>query len=348
MTFSPLDFGYYYITSGLGSIVTIDSAVPTATVYDKNETTPVAPVKTIVSVDGVAQSEVTEANAHVGSVVGFKLVGSTNNWIDQDTIRTEWTITDTPTNMEIDLSSLVVKFNDTELTIDDDYTASIDDTTGELTINVPMVDEDGNSVFPANLGTTAGLIPIEITYEATITADAGDSPATNEIPGGGTKVYTYMFQLRKSDGTNALLGAKFEIYNGSTLLTFSINADGDYVYDPAGTVTQIDLTEEALGENGVPTAVITGLDNRWNLTVKEVVVPKGYNQAEDTSVAGSALVKVEVGADPANCDIEVVNNQGAELPSTGGIGTTIFYVVGGILVAAAVVLLITKKRVEDN
>ena len=42
----------------------------------------------------------------------------------------------------------------------------------------------------------------------------------------------------------------------------------------------------------------------------------------------------------------VVNNKGSELPSTGGMGTTIFYVVGSILVLGAAILLITKKRMS--
>ena len=147
VTFSNLDFGYYYITSGLGSAVTIDSAVPAQTVYDKNETTPVDPTKTIVSVDGTAKDSVTSADAHVGSVVGFKLEGSTNNWIDKDTIRESWSITDTPTNMTIDLSTVVVKFNGTELAADA-YTASVSES-GALTISVPMVDDKKNSIYPA-------------------------------------------------------------------------------------------------------------------------------------------------------------------------------------------------------
>ena len=40
----------------------------------------------------------------------------------------------------------------------------------------------------------------------------------------------------------------------------------------------------------------------------------------------------------------IANNSGFELPSTGGMGTTLFYVIGGIMVLAAVVLLVTKKR----
>ena len=46
--------------------------------------------------------------------------------------------------------------------------------------------------------------------------------------------------------------------------------------------------------------------------------------------------------------LEVINNKGTVLPSTGGIGTTIFYVVGGLLVVGAGVLLVTKKRVSDD
>ncbi|MBR0162865.1 MAG: isopeptide-forming domain-containing fimbrial protein [Oscillospiraceae bacterium] len=344
VTFSNLAFGYYYITSGLGSVVTIDTAAPDAEVYDKNDATDVPPTKTIVSVDGEEQDEVTEATAHVGSVVGFKVTAITTNWVyDGDdpegwVIREEWELVDTPTNMELDLDSLVVKFNDTELTKDTDYTATLDG--GTLTINVPMVDEDGNSVFEANHGEEAGQIPIEITYEATITKAAAGAPAENEVGGPPVLIYTYMFELYKSDGTDDLLGAQFEIYNGDTLLTFELNDDGEYVYTADGSLTRIDLTD-------VATAVITGLDNRWNLTVKEVVVPEGYNQAEDTDVAGEDLVRVEDGADPADCLIEVVNNKGVELPSTGGIGTTLFYVIGSILVLGAGVVLVAKKRAID-
>lgn len=50
----------------------------------------------------------------------------------------------------------------------------------------------------------------------------------------------------------------------------------------------------------------------------------------------------------ANPDIKILNNTGAELPSTGGIGTTVFYVLGGLLVVCAGVLLITKRRMNKN
>ena len=46
--------------------------------------------------------------------------------------------------------------------------------------------------------------------------------------------------------------------------------------------------------------------------------------------------------------VQITNKSGTELPSTGGTGTTIFYVLGSILVVAAGVLLVTKKRMSDR
>ena len=46
--------------------------------------------------------------------------------------------------------------------------------------------------------------------------------------------------------------------------------------------------------------------------------------------------------------VHVINQTGTELPSTGGIGTTIFYVLGSVLVVAAGVLLVTKKRMDGK
>ncbi|MCR5449254.1 MAG: LPXTG cell wall anchor domain-containing protein [Solobacterium sp.] len=341
VTFSNLDFGYYYITSGLGATVTINTAAPTAEVYDKNDAEDADPTKTIVSVDGTAVDNLTETDAHVGSVIGFEINAITTNWVYEGNepsgwnIREEWTVTDTPTSMSIDEASVHVYVNGTEIT--SGFTKAIADS-GALTVTIDMMDDNGNSIYPANLGEKEGQIPVKVTYTATVTKDAGETPAKNEIPGTSLKVNTYQFDLEKTDGSTALLGAKFEVYNGETKLTFTVNEAGHYVYDAQGTVDQIDLTE-------VATATITGLD-KWDLTLKEVVVPKGYNQAEDTAVLKDDLKLV--GDTTSTATVTVVNKQGSVLPSTGGIGTTLFYVIGAILVLGSGVLMVSKKRMGAN
>lgn len=110
--------------------------------------------------------------------------------------------------------------------------------------------------------------------------------------------------------------------------------------------------------NGEGVVSFTGL-GAGRYTITEVTTPDGYNHIEpieieiifnESSKTFSAYLYDENGyenATPINMGgYEIVNQAGALLPSTGGIGTTIFYVVGGILVVGAGVLLITKKRMS--
>ena len=341
VTFSDLEYGYYYITSGLGAAVTIDSAIPDAEVYDKNGSEEVPPEKTIVSVDGLEVDDPKAADAHVGSVVSFLVTAGTTNWIDQDTIRTEWGLVDTATNMFIDPETIVVKVNGEEIS---NYTAA-GDGNGGMTLNIPMVDEDGNSIYEANHSDVAGQIPIEITYDAVILEAAAGEPAKNEIPDDVVVLYTYAFQVLKVDGQEEPLpGAQFELWADGAALTFIDNEDGTYTYSADGEVTTLDMTENT-------TIVVKGLDNTWSYTLKETKVPDGYNQAADIAIAGADLTKVEEGVDTsiestALYKETVINNSGTELPSTGGTGTMMFYVIGAILMAGAGVVLVSRRRMS--
>ncbi len=269
--------------------------------------------------------------------------------------------------MTIDLNSVVVKVNGTTLTKTTNYTATLEN--GTLKVNIPLTDSNGNSIYAANTldenNTILGLIPIEITYTATIDAAAGAAPAKNQLPGDNPPppvvVNTYAFQVAKTDGADPLPGAQFELWSTKgtqtdAKLTFIDNGDGTYTYSPTGTVTTLDMTTNT-------TIVIKGLDKAWTYTLKEITVPKGYNQAADITVNGSSLTKVEeitttadgttttkvVDTTPTSTELykeTVVNNAGTELPSTGGMGTTIFYIIGAILVIGAGVVLVTRRRMN--
>lgn len=118
-------------------------------------------------------------------------------------------------------------------------------------------------------------------------------------------------------------------------------------------------------ENPASTFEFSGLDDgTYRLT--ETVTPAGYNSIEPIEFTVEAVhidgdtptlttltgnkVSGEISFTPnvsgASLSADVVNNAGTVLPETGGIGTTIFYVLGGLLVLTAVVLLVTKKRMS--
>ena len=95
--------------------------------------------------------------------------------------------------------------------------------------------------------------------------------------------------------------------------------------------------------------------NKLSEDVEIVISATTANNQNWSGTASDALTKIDVTANgekgegnvnEGSAKVTVVNNKGSELPSTGGMGTTIFYVVGSILVLGAAILLITKKRMS--
>ncbi|MGO5163498.1 SpaH/EbpB family LPXTG-anchored major pilin [Fusicatenibacter saccharivorans] len=202
-----------------------------------------------------------------------------------------------------------------------------------------------------------------------------NSEDTTETP--KKKVYDWTFKMgvnKVKENGDLLTGAKFVL---SKVETLKVNADEDG--NPTVTANLIALIENAdgtytvapAGYTGTTTYVIEagsttikGLDDAINYYLYETKAPSGYNKlnapvkfninAETTSYGtdGSTEPKVTVTIDnnePSNDLIaKVINREGSSLPSTGGIGTTIFYVVGGILMAVAAILLITKKKMSNK
>ena len=378
-TFSGLDYGYYYITSSLGTVVTIDTAGKNVKVVDKNSSTPTGPEKKITAEKSAIDQSldqsgiaVTNNDTSVGSTETFTVTFNATNWVKSEdgqtpgpgtlgTKVTEWNFTDTPEGLEINPSTVKIYVNGTDA--EHDVTNTVTDisvsTDGVLTFTIPWVDEQGKHRYSAET-TGSELIPVTIVYDAKITADAATAVAPNEVvikynddtqvgDKAVTDTYTYKFKLEKKDEKgNALKGAEFELYFGSdtsnseNALKFVQVEDGVYRYDPEGdpeeTVTHIIPAGDAA------TARIIGLDNA-SYTLKEVVVPKGYNKAADQAVSGLSRVDAE---ETSITKVTITNLKGAELPSTGGMGTTIFYVVGAVLVIGAGVVLIARRRMNSE
>ena len=220
---------------------------------------------------------------------------------------------------------------------------------------------------------------IVISYSATLNENAviagegnpntsklsyGDSSNTKYTPDSQTKTYTWDVDVFKytMDGETetALAGAKFTLSkstDGSSPI--ALVSKGNNVYRVAktgetGTVTEI--TTDTTGK-----LTIQGLDaDTYYLT--ETVAPAGYNMLAapikviidndgNVTYATKTTANGEYGnavAADASLGIKILNQSGTELPSTGGMGTTLFYVLGSVLVLGAVVLLVTKKRMSTK
>ena len=188
---------------------------------------------------------------------------------------------------------------------------------------------------------------IKITYSATVTSDAltvdpANNTATLDYGDGHTtemdqvNVYNAKFTVTKQDGDGkALEGAGFVVKN----------ADNKYYKIENNVVSWVDsidaATEYKSDANGAVPA-FTGLAD-GTYTLIEKTVPDGYNKAADSTFT---IEEGDYTADNLEQEATVINNSGTELPSTGGIGTTIFYILGTILVIGAGVVLVTRRRMN--
>ena len=168
-----------------------------------------------------------------------------------------------------------------------------------------------------------------------------------------SEVYVYTYQLnntkRAENENGALLkGAGFRLYSAETCnvteeIKLKMNEDGTYSRDFSTEGKGVEMFSDDKGQFNVK-----GLD-AGTYYLKETTTPTGYNTCGLTTVtikANHTGNRLEL--DGSNLSTTIINNSGTVLPSTGGIGTTIFYVVGGGLMVAAAILLITKKRMENH
>ena len=321
---SNLPNGYYYITTTTGTVVTIDSTNPNAEVTDKN------------IVPGV-DKKITGASSY--DTDGKKALAQ---------VGTEVTFTATIT---VGKGQIGYEFNDTmssgltyvadSLTVTGIPAAGYTATASGQTINVEFDDTE-----IAKLAQGAEIV---LTYKATITENAlNDDPENNTatISYGNnsqytsepstTQVYNAQFSVNKKDGNgDPLADAGFVI----------ANADGKYYKLDNGVVTwvdSIDAADEHVSDDQGAVAPFTGLAN-GTYTLIEKTVPAGYNKAADSTFT---VAEHDYTADNLQQEADVTNNSGTELPSTGGIGTTIFYIIGAILVIGAGVVLVTRRRMN--
>lgn len=355
--FDNLPLGWYLVVSDLttDAICSIDTTAKNVTIREKNG----AP--TVEKKVEYASGSWGEGNdGNVGDTVNFQTTiyvtdGNPTNYVLHDKMSN---------GLNFKEDSIVVKKNDKPFT---DYTKETptDGCTFEIKFNKDSLQPNDKVV---------------VTYSATINSNAVVGTTGNEnetwlkygesgetIPS-KTKTYTWKFNILKyfTDSNNEkqyLADVEFVLYRKN-----NTTDPAEYAkFDPNNKLTGWTKNESEatkLKTNATSNVAVEGLD-AGTYFLKETATPVGFNSltsdvevriTSNCNTLTSANYAVEykmvneddfTGAGDEKI-VPIENNRGTTLPGTGGIGTTLFYVIGGGLMAAAAILLITKKRMENH
>nr|MBQ8244836.1 isopeptide-forming domain-containing fimbrial protein [Oscillospiraceae bacterium] len=361
VAFDNLPYGYYAVTTTQGTVVSINSTTPTASVTDKN-TAPTLDkeITGATYVDAAGEAAMAEVGSTVTYTSTITVGAGAKNYVYHDTM--EDTLTFNAGSVKVYKGSVA----DGNIVDSSNYEVKNGATHGEDPATVTHTfDVDFTPEYEKTLVKDDKLI---IVYTATVNGTAlTTDPANNtayvsygnagETTEDSTSVYNASIQVTKVDGDQKpLADAGFvltrTVTENDTTKTQYYKLDNGIV----SWVDNIDGATELVTTEDSNIVTFTSL-SAGTYTLVENTVPDGYNKAADVNVT-IALVDnndnnedtftvTYTGTEANTNNVTVMNQAGSTLPSTGGMGTTLFYIVGGLMVAAAVVLLVTKKRMAS-
>lgn len=358
VTFDKLSLGYYLVDSSVGSLCGLDTTAKNVTIVEKNGV-PAVDKKVSNTENGTYDIANT---ASIGDTVHFQTIitaqAGAQNYVLHDKMDAGLTFNESSVKVKLNKK----KTNENKDLTNTDYslvTTGLESTDPKCTFHINFTQTLCDSLEADDT--------ITVTYSATLNENAvigstgnvnetklgyGDSKETTE-----DKTHTFTYDIpvfkytMKENVKTELEHAKFTLSlneNGSNPIKFKgSNVKNKYIKDETGTVTEVEspqdgkLTFEGLGA-GTYYLTETKQPDGYNKLAKSVKVEIDANGA--IKVDGESIVKTE-GAERL---VEVENKTGTVLPSTGGVGTTMIYLIGGALVLGSGVVLVTKRRVKGK
>lgn len=356
--YSGLDLGYYLVDSSMGTLCALTTTNPTVEIEEKN-TAPTVEKKVGNSAENVNSENNT---ASIGDKVYFKTTITTQpgaqNYVLHDKMTEGLTFDENSVNVSLHKKATS---DEKTLTKTKDYsvdTTNLENTDPKCTFHINFTKElcDGLEADDT----------ITVAYFATVNENAvignvekntnetwlkyGDSQNTQHktttTKTFEMKVFKFYKDKNDSNTEKGLADAKFTLSkNKNGTDPIKLIDKGSNTYRVAKTDETNTITEVITPDNGRFTIQGLGAGTYYLTETKQ---PAGYNKLSGpVTVVIDETGLVKVGESEAN-PVKVENKTGTVLPSTGGAGTTMIYLVGAVLVLGSGVVLVTKRRVKGK
>lgn len=354
VTIDGLELGYYLVGSSMGALCSLDTAHSEVTINDKNKK---PTVEKKIALNNNINNLDSNNSANIGDDVIFlttiNVQPGAKNYVLHDKMDVHLAyqcIMDVHDNLSslVDTTDFVVKTD-----------GLTDGCTFELSFTEAYYKKNRESIDTGN------LTQIYIKYLAKVKDNAvinepmkntthltyGDNNTETNKPETTTK--TFGIPVFKYTNVNTpLAGAEFILstdpncVDDTKNLKFTKDTEGKYRYDKTGSTTLTSL-DKGRDKGRID---VEGL-KAGTYYLKETKAPDGYNLLKKPvtiTIDSEGKIYVDGSGEVNNGDVRVQNNSGTLLPSTGGAGTTMIYLIGGALVLGSGVVLATKRRVKGK
>ena len=343
LVFSDLGLGYYVIDSTVSTICALDTTNPDATIQPKH----VEPTVDKQIWDKDKNRFVTMNSVNIGDTIVYQteinVKKGATNYVLHDQMHSGLTYES--------IHDVYDNIGDTNIKLKtDDWTVSTETTDGcafELKFNQEYFNRiNQDTVITVKYFVTVNEnAPINTAMENKTWLAYGNTQKTEEKI---TQTYTFGIPVYKYTGDNTPLpGAKFilstdeNFQDDAKTLKFTKNSENKYRYDSTGGKTElVSLDDGHINIQGIKAGTYY---------LKEIEAPKGYNLLKTIQkITISENGSIELNDIRTDGDVKVQNKKGSLLPSTGGMGTTLIYLIGGALVLGSGFVLANKKRAKSK